>query len=204
MIQLTHIAEFIIAEMYNRSPEVRRFIAEQLSSSISLPDRSTAVPNLQLATCRPFKFDGAHKIDVAILDKATLSCIPCEAKLGNDRLRKAEFEKRFLRLCLTSHKNTRITGSMIGILERKLPSPCLNSPVLVSHEGKDYHVTSSWVLIVRKAILDTWTKYGVPSVTSACIPVSFEAIVDSLGGKMPFNSLVGDMVNFDYHEAWMV
>ncbi len=34
--------------------------------------------------------------------------------------------------------------------------------------------------------------------------VSFEAIVESLGGKLPFNSLVSGLVNFDYYEKWMV
>lgn len=204
MIQPTHIAEFLIAEIYNRSPEVRAVFAEQLSSSMSPPEGPTAVPNLQLTTCGPFRFDGAHKIDIAILDKATSFCIPCEAKLGNDRLGKTEFENRFLELCRTSHNNTRITGSMIGILERKLPNPCLNSPVLVCHEGKDYQVTLPWVLIVRKAILDSWKNFGVPSLSYTGIPVSFEAIVESFGGKTPFNSLVGELVSFDYYETWIV
>jgi len=204
MIEPTHIAEYLIAEIYNRSPEVRALFAEQLNSMISLPDGTTAVPNLQLATCGRFRFDGAHKIDIAILDKAAFSCIPCEAKLGNDRLGKTEFEKRFLGSCVTSHKNTRIAGSMIAILERKLPSPCLNSPVLVSHEGRDYRVTSLWVLILRKSIHDSWKRYGVPSLSPACIHVPFEAIVDALGGKTPFNSLVGELVSFDYYEIWRV
>jgi len=204
MIEPTLIAEYLIAEMYNRSPEVRALFSRQLSGVISLPDGSTAVPNLQLATCGSFRFDGAHKIYIAILDKAGLSCMPCEAKLGNDRLGKREFEKRFLRSCLTSHDNTRIAGSMISILERKLPSPYLNSPVLVGHEGRGYQLTSPWVLIMRKKIHDSWTKFGVPSLSSACIYISFEAIVEALGGKTPFNSLVAELVSFDYYEAWVV
>jgi hypothetical protein len=204
MIKPTHIAEYLIAEMYNRSPEVRALFAEQLGRTISLPDGSIAIPNLQLTACNPFRFDGAHKIDIAILDKATFSCIPCEAKLGNDRLGKTEFEKRFLGSCPTSQKNTRIAGSMIAILERKLPSPCLNSPVLVSHEGRDYRVTSPWVLILRKAVYDSWAKYGAPLLSPACIHISFEAIVEALGGKAPFNSLVCELVNFDYYETWKV
>jgi len=204
MIEPTHIAEYLIAGMYNRSPGVRALFAEQLGRTIPFPDGSTAIPNLQLTTCGPFRFDGAHKIDIAILDKAAFSCIPCEAKLGNYRLGKTEFEKRFLGSCLTSHKNTRIAGSMIAILERKLPSTCLNSPVLVRHEGRDYQVTLPWVLILRKTVYDSWTKYGVPLLSHSCIHISFEAIVEALGGKTPFNSLVGELVNFDYYETWKV
>jgi len=204
MIKPTHIAECLIAEMYNRSPDVRALFAEQLGRTISLSDGSTAIPNLQLTTCGPFRFDGAHKIDIAVLDKATFSCVPCEAKLGNDRLGKTDFEKRFLGSCRTSHKNTRIAGSMIAILERKLPSPCLNYPVFVNHEGKDYRVISPWVLILRKTVCDSWTKYGAPLLSPACIHISFEAIVRALGGKVRFNSLVGELVNFDYYETWKV
>ncbi len=91
MIKLTHIAEYLIAEIYNRSPEVRVLFGEQLKRLISIPDGSTAVANLQLATCGRFRFDGAHNIDIGILDKAGSSCIPCEAKLGNDRLGKTQF-----------------------------------------------------------------------------------------------------------------
>ena len=60
------------------------------------------------------------------------------------------------------------------------------------------------VLIVRKAINDSWARYGVPSLSSDCIHISFEAIVSAFGGKTPFNSLVGELVNFDYYEKWIV
>ena len=203
MIQPTHIAEFIVAEMYNRSTSVRHLFAEQLAGLISLPESSTAVPNLQLATCGPYQFDGAHKIDIAILDTTTFSCIPCEAKLGNDRLRKSEFEKRFLGPCGTSHRNTQITGNMIAILDRTLPDHCLNSSIVACRDGKEYQVTHFWVLVMREVILDSWRKFGAPKFSSACIPVSFEAIVESFGGKLPFNLLVSELVNFDYYEKWM-
>ncbi|OGP53558.1 MAG: hypothetical protein A2162_01805 [Deltaproteobacteria bacterium RBG_13_52_11b] len=203
MIKPTHIAEFIVAEMFNRSTAVRHFFAKQLSGLISLPESPTAVPNLQLATCGPYKFDGAHKIDTAILDDTTLSCIPCEAKFGNDRLGKLEFEKRFLRPCGMSHGNTRITGNMIAILDRKLPNQCLNSSVLVNHKGNEYQVVPRWVLILRESILDSWAKNGVPGLSSACITVSFETIVDLFEGKAPFNSLVAELVNFNYYEEWI-
>jgi len=204
MIKPTHIAEYLIAEMYNRSQDVRDLFRAGLSSVMSFPFVSAAVPNLQLTTCGRFRFDGAHKIDIAILDKNNSSCIPCEAKLGNDRLGRTQFEKRFMEPCRTSHEDTRIAGSMIAILERKLPTPCLASPIKVSHEEKEYQVTSPWVLIMRKDIHDSWSRRGSPSLSKGCIQISFEKIVEALGGKTPFNSLVGEFVSFDYYDTWMV
>lgn len=200
----THIAESLIAEMYNRSQEVRRLFGERVSRVSPFLDGSTAVPDLQLATCGPFRFDGAHKVDIAILDETHSRCIPCEAKLGNDRLGKTEFENRFLECCQTSHKDTRISGSMIAILERKLPRQCLTSPIIVNHEGREYRVTSPWVLILRKTTLNSWANRGSPPLSTGCTDISFETIVEAFGGKEPFNSLVGELVTFDYYEAWMV
>jgi hypothetical protein len=204
MIEPTHIAEHLISEMYNRSANVRALFAERLRGAALLPEESTAVPNLQLSSCAGFRFDGAHKIDIAILDETRFSCIPCEAKLGIDRLGKRQFETRFLMPCATSHQDSRIAGSMTAILERRLPDVCLNAPVVVNHHGREYEVTSPWVLIAKKAIHDSWQKSGLPSFSPACLHVSFEAIVEALGGKTPVNSLVGELLSFDYYGAWMV
>ncbi len=204
MIEQTHIAEDLIAEMYNRSQGVRALFAEALKGVIAFPDRLTAVPNLQLSACAEYRFDGAHKIDMAILDRTASSCVPCEAKLGKDRLGKKEFENRFLKPCLTSHRDSRIAGSMISILERKLPSRCLDTPVLVNHEGRAYQVTSPWILIMRRSIYDSWKRHGAPSLSPACIHISFESIVQAFGRKVPFNSLVAELVSFDYYETWKI
>ena len=93
MIQLTQVAESLIAEMYNRSESVRLLFTKRLKGLTPISEESTAVSELQLSSCGDYGFDGAHKIDVAILDKITGGCIPCEAKLGKDRLGKSEFVK---------------------------------------------------------------------------------------------------------------
>lgn len=204
MIGPTHIAEHLISEMYNRSAKVRTLFVERLRGVVPLSEKSTAVPNLQLLACAGFRFDGAHKIDIAILDGTRFSCIACEAKLGNDRLGKRQFETRFLMPCTTSHQDARIAGSMTAILERKLPDVCLSAAIIANHHGIEYEVTSPWVLIVRKAIHDSWQRSGLPSFSPACLHVSFEAIVEALGGKTPFNSLVDELLSFDYYETWMV
>jgi hypothetical protein len=93
---------------------------------------------------------------------------------------------------------------MAAIFERKLPDACLNASITASHHGRDYEVASPWFLIVRKAIVESWQKSGPPSFSPACIHISFESIVEAFGGKKPFNSLVGDLLSFDYYEIWMI
>jgi hypothetical protein len=43
----------------------------------------------------------------------------------------------------------------------------------------------------------------MPALSSICIMVSFERIVDSFGGRIPFNSLVTELVHLDYYEKWI-
>jgi hypothetical protein len=205
MINPTHIAEDLIAKMYNQSQSVRELFAEALNGAIYFNTAPTAVPSLRLSSCARFRFDGAHKIDIAIIDSAALRCVPCEAKLGNDRLGKKEFGARFLKPCSqTAHPDPRIGGSMISILERKLPSECLDVPVCASYEGRDHQVTLPWILIMRKAIYDSWERHGTPPLSPMCIRVSFESIVQAFGGKEPFNTLVCKLVSFDYYDIWKV
>ena len=190
MIRLTHIAENLIAEMYNRSAPVRQLFINNLHTSDINHADSIAVPELQLSECGQYKFDGAHRIDVAILDKDKCACIPCEVKLGKERLGKSEFEKRFLRSCRTSHEGRRIAGSMLAILDGKLPVSCQHSPVLTNFKGKAYELSALWFLIVRRNTLKSWEQNGRPPLSSNCITIVFEDLVDSFGGAKEFNTLV--------------
>jgi hypothetical protein len=83
MLKLTHIAETLIAEMFNRSPEVRSSFSEVLDTDLG---SSNAFFEEPLAACRDLSFDGAHRIDVALIMNSNANCIACEAKLGLDRL----------------------------------------------------------------------------------------------------------------------
>jgi hypothetical protein len=51
MIKPTHIAEDLIAGMYNQSPSVREFFAEELNWAISFNATTTAVPDSVILLC---------------------------------------------------------------------------------------------------------------------------------------------------------
>lgn len=205
MIQLTHIGEILLAEMINRSPSVQDFLAEHDLPIVIVGDKVNAGAEIQLGTCGKYRFDGAHKLDVAIWHGGTKSCIGLEAKLGQDRLSKAEFERRFLNKCSISHSGSRISGSMISILEGKLPEACDREDVIVKHQGIDYKLLPKWLLIMRKRILDMWQRSGRPELSRNCIVLAFEDIVSRYGGREPFNNLVQQFLKVDdYYRKWIV
>lgn len=199
MIQLTHIGEELLSRMLYESEEVRRAVC---GSYISITRNNEFVPELRLNGCRGLSFDGAHKVDVAALNNDTNHCLPIEAKLGFDRLGKNEFEKRFLGECGTSHNNTRVKGSMISILERKLPKDCGNQNLSVSWQGRTYTVSPSWVLVARKVVVEKWKTLEAPQLSDNCRVVEFESLVEMYGTSGEFNSLVERLLSIDYFEEW--
>lgn len=199
MIQLTHIGEKLLAQMLFDSKKVRNAACGRYISSLQA---NNFVPDLRLNNCGGLGFDGVHKIDVAVLNHETGICYPIEAKLGFDRLGKQEFEKRFLGDCATSHGNTRVKGSMISILERKLPQACNAKDLTVTWEGRVFTVSSSWALVARKAVIDRWRESHPPRLSENCKVIEFEALVAVYGSSSEFNSLVERLINCDYFTEW--
>lgn len=199
MIQLSHIGEELLAQMFADSEKVRNLACH---GHISSSQTVSIVPELRLNSCGPLGFDGVHKIDVAVLNHETSICYPIEAKLGFDRLGEKEFEKRFLGKCGTSHGNTRVKGSMISILERKLPEACIGINLSVSWEGKTFTVSPSWGLVARKQVIDRWKKSQPPQLSNNCSVIEFESLVAGFGSSNEFNSLVSRLINIDYFKEW--
>lgn len=196
---LTHIGEVLLSEMFNENLQVKEFLLGKIEPKSNV----YAIPELKLNKCNSLLFDGAHKIDIAIIDDETGTCIPIEAKLGLDRLTKNEFEKRFLSGCGTSHKNTRITGSMISILERSLPDTCKHSPLTVTTKNREYVLSKNWILLCRKKVLEKWEKNGTPNLSKNCKVVAFEDLVKTFGTRDKFNSIISEMLKQDYYENWV-
>lgn len=205
MVQLTHIGEQVIAAMFNQSEAVRRTLLSKVAE-IDISLSFQAMPEVPLKNYGKYRFDGAHAIDIAVLfpDVDCGKCLGIEAKLGMERLTSNAFDGRFLKQCGTSHNGTRITGSMIAILEGKLPPECTGETVFVEHNKKRYSLLNKWVLIVRQRILDGWNRNGKPDLTDRCIPISFESIVKSYGDQNAFNKLVHELVDGDYYQEWIV
>lgn len=199
MIQLSHIGEELIAQMLSDSEAVRNAVC---GGYVSTSQACTFVPELRLNNCGAFGFDGVHKIDVAVQNPETGICYPIEAKLGFDRLSKNEFEKRFLGECGTSHGNSRVKGSMIAILERKLPQACRGQGLSVSWEGREFCVSTSWVLVARKAVIEKWKESQAPRLSNNCHVIEFESLVSAYGSDSEFNFLVGRLINIDYFTEW--
>ncbi len=199
MIQLSHIGEELIAQILAESREAMEAVCGEFVTTVT---QDTFVPELHLNNCGDLSFDGAHKIDVAVLNENRNDCYPIEAKLGFDRLGKNEFERRFLNECETSHNNTRVKGCMISILERKLPEACKNRELAVKRRDKTYTVTSKWSLVCRKPVLEKWKKNGRPNFSTDCRVVSFESLVEMYGSRSAFNSLVKQLISIDFYKAW--
>lgn len=201
MIELTHIGETLIAEMLNSSPEVRKLFSDKLGESLIDGGDIVAVPDVSLTHCKQYAFDEAHRVDVGVLIRGTLQCLPIETKLGADRLSKIEFEKRFLRICGTSHGGSRISGSMISILERNLPVGA-GDVIEVLSGGVSYQLTSAWILVVWKKVLVDWTAGEAPSLSSNCKIITIEEIVSAFGTGKDFNELVTKLISADYYRQW--
>ena len=185
--------------MLTDSEAVRRVVlGDQFAASRSV----VFVPELRLNDCGGLCFDGAHKIDVAVLNLQTGVCHPIEAKLGFDRLSRNEFGKRFLGRCGTSHGNARVKGSMIAILERELPCACNGTQLTVTWQGSDYDVSTSWTLVARNRVTAKWKLDGAPRLSERCRFVEFESLVAAYGTPSEFNRLVEQTVSFDYYAAW--
>lgn len=199
MIQISHIGEELIAQMLSESTEAMEAVCNGFPAN---GDQNIFVPEIRLNNCGALGFDGVHKVDIAVLNSVTKSCYPVEAKLGFDRLGKNEFEKRFLKECGTSHGDSRVTGSMISILERKLPDTCANRDLSVMHGENTFLLTPKWSLVCRKSIIEKWKQAGRPALSSNCHVVAFENLVEMYGSHSAFNSLVKQLVSFDYYKMW--
>ncbi|SFP33092.1 hypothetical protein SAMN03084138_01954 [Enterovibrio norvegicus DSM 15893] len=199
MLELSHIGEDLICRIINHSEACKAHICRSLGISNAV----IAVPELSLDTCSGFRFDGTHRVDVCLLDRGSLTCFPIEAKLGTSRLSRTEFGNRFLQPCKTSHKDTRISGSMISVLERNLPVQCIDNELAVTYEGQRYDLSVKWGLVVREKVSENWKKNGYPNTSKSCEVLIFEELIDILGSAELFNEHVSSLLALDYHKEWI-
>lgn len=202
---ITHIGECLIAEMFKRSQNVRHMISDQFSPLMSTETNPLIISEASInydSKYGKYGFDGTHRIDVAVLLPSSQKCIAIEVKLGKDRLSAYTFNKRFLCDCeIGLHRDVRIRGSMIAILEGKLPIPCNGKYVFVEHQGIKFNLYNKWILVVLQQIKDNWDRHVKPSLEN-CVTITFESIVKSYGEPKHFNELVRELVNFDYYKEW--
>ena len=200
MIQLSHIGEILLSNLISNSLEARMLATNGYSFQ---SDSIRVIPEIRLDQCGSLIFDGVHKIDVSVLDLNNGVCYPIEAKLGLDRLSKNEFQKRFISDCGTSHNESRVKGSMISILEQRLPIQCKGLDLTVTFEGQKFIVSDRWSLVCRDLVIDKWSDTGSPELSKKCSIISFENIVKTYGNKKEFNELMNSLLKQDYYNEWI-
>jgi hypothetical protein len=214
-IELSHIGEDLIAEML-RSLAHRRLlsrltcamsgrslvddIAEQvLGSSIEFhSDDATVTVNNAGVT---YRCDGEQKVDVLVAGAGR--GIAVEAKLGVTRMSPAEFRRRFCETCAqSSHANQRLSGSMVGVLERSLPFDGQSTLVAsIGHQG--WTLAEPWWLVVREPVLGQWRKVKDFPVHWARV-LLFEDIARAFGSAADFDKMVARVVGDNFARRWQI
>ena len=207
-IELSHIGEVLISELLSRLctaerlDQVRckvtgislasdldtlspRFIADQAQLRVQTDDATYAC-------------DGAQTVDVLCVGQQR--AIAMEAKLGLTRMSPSEFPKRFCDPCsISGHSDPRLNGSMIAVLDRRLPF--VNGRVCARIGDQGWLLGPHWWLVVRERVWNSWAV--VLPVRLARILV-FDELARLYGDGHDFDDLVRHIIGNDFAKRWRV
>lgn len=144
--------------------------------------------------------DGEQKVDV--LCAGTASAIAFEAKLGETRMASSDFRKRFCGQCKTSHSESRLSGSMVAVLDRKFPFDGTYD-LIAKVDDVQWRLVRPWWLVVRQSVVDKWRKAKDIPVASARILV-FDALAQTYGSRQQFEQLVQRVVGSAFAGRWRI
>lgn len=195
-LKLEHVGEDLVSSMLRNSEVVQRHVLGRV-----LTDNCSVVCELPLKNWCGRIFDGAHRVDVAIVDEST--CFAIELKLGLSRMSTSAFSSRFLTQVSTSHGDKRMKGGMISILDRRWERR-ENDEIVAKHYPENVKLKRSWALVVRKEIADKWANSSKPNLSSNCRVIILEDLIDMYGTPDDFNKLVSNLVDGDYFGEWFV
>jgi hypothetical protein len=143
------------------------------------------------------RFDGAHTIDV--LCHGGDRGLAIEAKLGLDRMSRAQFTSRFLGVPRRSgHKDPRFSGSMAGILAHRATVDGIELALRTEHPNVS--IVPDWFLVIRRQVWTQWNSTP-PDLVTAHVAL-FEDVVRMYGAGQEFNDLVQRVVGNGFYEAW--
>ena len=213
--ELSHIGEDLIAEMLrslSQRQELHRVVCAV--SGRSLTDDIQEIALGDSVTFRAedaslvvhegtisYACDGEQKVDV--LCTGGDNAIAFEAKLGEKRMASAEFRKRFCTRCEKSkHADSRLSGSMIAVLERSLPFEGVPTLVAEVDEAR-WTLALPWWLVVRQSIVDKWIKARDIPVKSARVMV-FDSLARIYGSRQQFDQMVQRVVASDFAGRWRI
>lgn len=73
----------------------------------------------------------------------------------------------------------------------------------VRFDSEDVPLSQDWFVVARTGIIASWMGDEKPGFGANVRLLSFEAVVDRFGGKGPFNSMVRELLDFDFYAAWV-
>lgn len=213
-IELSHLGEDLIAEMLNSLAKRRALDRVKCAiSSRTLADdiRDNALGDsvmfraddallvVQNGDCS-YACDGEQKVDV--LGAGAACAIAFESKLGETRMASNQFRNRFCGQCKTTHGDSRISGSMVAVLERNFPFAG-ESILVAEFDDEKWALVRPWWLVVRQSILQKWQKANDIPVASARI-LTFDSLAALYGSRQQFDQLVQRVVGSDFAGRWKV
>lgn len=204
-ISLSHLGEVIVAGMAERE-RTATLDALGLTESADL-NHVRAVDKFafherRLTRHHGYIFDGASRVDVVLWIRPDLA-VALELKLGATRLTKSRIDDEFLRDCRTSHNGQRIAGNMMAILDRRFGRIAPADGLSVDLDDAAVQLSRDWLVVTRASVLDKWVGDDRPNFSQNTTCVTIGALVTAFGGQQPFNTLVRELLDIDYFDAWV-
>ena len=145
--------------------------------------------------------DGEQKVDVLCTGAA--NAIAFEAKLGETRMGSSEFRKRFCVRCEKSkHSDSRLSGSMVAVLERSLPFDGTSNLVAQVDDAK-WSLVQPWWLVIRQSVVAKWRRANDIPVASARVLV-FDSLAQTYGSGRQFDQLVQSVIGSNFARRWRI
>jgi hypothetical protein len=203
-LSLTHLGESLFAAMINQQRESLLSLPglrELVSSEFALSEPRIAFPETPLGRFDDRAFDGACRIDVAVLLKPD-AATAFELKLGGTRLSAQRVNEEWLAPCATSHGGQRWKGNVMAVLDRRFSEP-VDDQLTVTIGGRTLPLTPEWFIVARKETVNSWQRLR-PSFSRNVGLIAFEDVVEGFGGEEPFNRLVREMLDVNFYREWVV
>ena len=205
-VSLTHLGEVAITGMANEMGD--RFLdlcglADYADLASVSGGQQLAYAEVRLLPYAGIAFDGAHRIDMVCTLSGNRGAA-FEIKLSETRLTKWRIDEEWLSGCALSHRGKRFKGNMMSILERTFPESVPQDDLRAEHvAGETVSLLTEWYVITRLSVLESWEGPGRPGFSHHVHFLHFERIVQEYGGKVRFNSLISELLTFDFYDVWL-
>jgi hypothetical protein len=205
-VPLPYVGEVVVAAMVNQMRlaflDLCGLTDQCDLAFVTSPATPIAYTDVTLLPYAGKIFDGASRIDIVVLLSENLG-VPLEIKLGTTRLSKTRIDEEWLNGCGLSHRDSRIKGNIMSILERRFPDSVPADSLMANVCGRPVTLTDDWFIVARAKVVDAWIGPRRPIFSPKAKLCRFEDIVRSFGGRAPFNTLMKKLLDFDYYSEWV-